>query len=383
MTVVATRHPVTDIVPPVLANTAPRRSQTRWTNEDIAAHPARYLQWLRKINTEYWLAINHPHSEADFDTAINVCRAYKARYGEYTSTGSPAFMRPELRRLADTMRATLARLGFRNPVDVWEKYQHWQARDHYGRHPDHTREIEALEYTLWQREISNTPAMDVYADVIYNNVDQALERPRQHRTTYAPTDDVESPAARLAYLETRIANLKAHRNSITARIWQADRQTTRQLKRLYKRVTSDLQSAQAEHAELDELLHPQKYGIVRDPADQRELVALATPDYGLRTTPPIPDDGCWQAIDLDDRLAATLDSIRHLLSLHTRNQDVIFEMETYPQAKRTLGHIASLTARYELQDAITHSIGQHHSQRITRYAPAPPLPIADTADDLF
>jgi hypothetical protein len=350
---------------------------SQWTREDIAAQPARYLAWLKKIDTAYWLALNHPRSQCDYDSAINVCRAYKAQYAEYTRQGSPTTLRPQLNRQAQVMKTTLARLDFRSPADLWEQYQQWQARDQYGRHPDHTREIEALEYALWQREASRTPAMDVYDNAIYNNIDAALERTRERRSTYAPADDVDSPAARLAQLETRIANLRAQRTSLPARIRQSEPATARQLKRLYRRVTADLEIAQAEYSELDQILNPQKYGIERDPADQRELVALATPDYGLTCSAPIPEDGRWQVIDLDERLADTLDSIRSLLSWHVKNQDVIFEMETCPQEKRSIGHIAHLAARYELQNDITRSLGIHHSRQVIRYAPAPPIEPAD------
>ena len=86
-------------------------------------------------------------------------------------------------------------------------------------------------------------------------------------------------------------------------------------------------------------------------------------------------------MDLDGRLADTLDSIRSLLSWHVRNQDVIFEMETYPQDKRSLAHNTHLAARYELQDDITRSLGLHHSRQSARHAPAPPLPTSEETDD--
>jgi hypothetical protein len=399
----------TSMIPPTprLINPAPAQKPhptgySGWTAEDAARRPAVYLRWLRSISTERWLAIHAApqRSAQDFDQAIAVCRAYKAKYTEYTRKGSPVQMRPELQRLQTQMRATLKRLNFASPAALWEAYQEQiAARDRHGRHPRHAAHIASVEHYQWLCEISRVPPMDYYAgstDGIYNNVDMELERARNPRTTYAPADDVDSPAARLTYLHTRIAHRQAQRASLEPRILGLNRrlkveaearrriayQTRKErLQAIYRRAGQELRDAQAEYAELDRILHPQKYGIERAPADQRELVALAAPDYGLISSPPIPTNGRWQIIDLDGRLADPRDSFRSLLSWHVRNQDVIFEMETYPQNKRSLAHNAHLAARYDLQNDLTRSLGLHHSRQLARHAPAPLPPPSDETGD--
>src|SRR5689334_4825076 len=100
MTTATSTRPLTipaHLPPPYKARQQP---VSQWSREDIAAQPARYLAWLKKIDTAYWLALNHPRSQCDYDTAINVCRAYKAQYAEYTRQGIPATLRPQLNRQA-------------------------------------------------------------------------------------------------------------------------------------------------------------------------------------------------------------------------------------------------------------------------------------------
>ena len=55
--------------------------ESQWTAEDAALNPARYLRWLQHIPTERWIAIYAAANrrEQDFDQAIAVCRAYKAK----------------------------------------------------------------------------------------------------------------------------------------------------------------------------------------------------------------------------------------------------------------------------------------------------------------
>jgi hypothetical protein len=401
----APSHPVTLASRTSIPEPPQRRyyaGESQWTAEDAALNPARYLRWLQHIPTERWIAIYAAANrrEQDFDQAIAVCRAYKAKRERYNAAGCPKALRPELLRLETQMRDTLKRLNFPNPATLWAEYQQRiVARDQQGRNPGHTAHIESVEHYLWLRDIDRLPQMDYYAGStagIYNNVDAALESTRRPRSTYAPADDVDSPAARLDYLQARITHRQAHRQSLETRILAINRrlkveqdprrrtayQTRKErLQAIYRHAGQELRDAQAEYNELDRVLNPQKYGIERDPADQRELVALAAPDYGLTRTAPIPTDGRWQVIDLDGRLADTLDSIRSLLSWHVKNQDVIFEMETYPQEKRSIGHQAHLAARYALQADLTRSLGLHHSRQITRHAPAPALPSVANADD--